>query len=59
MFDCDEHVVVHANAQEMKQVVLNIITNALDSLEQHGTVHVRLRHGPGFAVLTVPTTAAA
>ena len=37
------------NPQEIKQVVLNLITNALDSLDEHGTVEVRLtcrpRHG--------------
>ncbi len=53
LFECDEHVVVHANAQEMKQVVLNIITNALDSLDDHGTVQVHLRRVDESAVLTV------
>ncbi len=52
-FECREHVVVHANAQEMKQVVLNIITNALDSLEDGGAVQVHLRREDGSAVLTV------
>ncbi|MHB0956414.1 MAG: sensor histidine kinase [Pirellulaceae bacterium] len=49
----DEHVVVHANAQEMKQVVLNLITNALDSLDEQGTVRVQLSRVQGFAELTV------
>jgi two-component system NtrC family sensor kinase len=53
VFECDEHVVVNANAQEMKQVVLNIITNALDSLDDHGTVQVRLCRVDESAVLTV------
>jgi signal transduction histidine kinase len=53
LFACTEHVVVHANAQEMKQVVLNIITNALDSLEDHGTVQVALCRRDESAVLTV------
>ena len=52
-FTCDEHIVVTANAQEMKQVVLNIVTNALDSLDQEGTVQVRLQRERGSAVLTV------
>jgi signal transduction histidine kinase len=52
-FACEEHVVVHADAQEMKQVVLNLLTNALDSLDQRGTVHVRLGRAQGFAQLTI------
>ena len=52
-FDCHDTVVVSANAQEMKQVVLNIVTNALDSLDQEGTVRIQLRHDTGFAALTV------
>ena len=33
-FDCREYVVAPVNAQEIKQVVLNLITNALDSLDR-------------------------
>ncbi len=33
----------HVNPQEMKQVVLNVITNALDSLDQGGAVSVKVR----------------
>ena len=36
-------VIAAVNAQEIKQVVLNLITNALDSLDPGGTVVVRLR----------------
>ncbi len=43
----------HVNAQEMKQVVLNVITNALDSLEQSGEVVVRLREVGDRAELQV------
>jgi len=53
LFACTEHVVVHANAQEMKQVVLNLITNALDSIEDHGTVQTHLCRRGASAVLTV------
>lgn len=41
-FQCNEYVTAPVNAQEMKQVVLNLLTNALDSLEAGGTVLVRL-----------------
>ncbi len=41
-FQCDQYIDVVANSQELKQVVLNLITNALDSLEPGGTVRVRL-----------------
>lgn len=52
-FRCDQHVIVPVNAQEIKQVVLNLITNALDSLDQHGTVVVELRRDEKQAMLTV------
>jgi two-component system NtrC family sensor kinase len=48
-----EYVVAPVNAQEMKQVVLNLITNSLDSLEPGGTVWVSLRKSGPFAELVV------
>ncbi len=45
---CDQHVIAAVNAQEIKQVVLNLVTNSLDSLEADGVVQVRLqRHRDG------------
>lgn len=41
------------NAQEMKQVVLNLLTNGLDSLDPGGTVTVELCRGDGVAELVV------
>ena len=41
------------NGQELKQVVLNLLTNALDSLEDDGRVDVRLEACDGMAELTV------
>lgn len=52
-FQCSQHVVAPVNAQEMKQVVLNLITNALDSLDPGGTVWVELRRLGNQAELLV------
>jgi len=35
-------VVAHVNAQELKQVVLNLITNGLDSVDQNGEVSISI-----------------
>ncbi|MBC7856707.1 MAG: HAMP domain-containing protein, partial [Pirellulaceae bacterium] len=52
-FQCSQHVVAPVNAQEMKQVVLNLITNSLDSLDPGGTVWVELRRLGNQAELLV------
>ncbi len=52
-FVCNQHVVAPVNAQEIKQVVLNLITNALDSLDAGGTVWVELKRTAGQAELLV------
>ena len=41
------------NGQELKQVVLNLLTNALDSLEDDGRVEIRLESRDGMAELSV------
>jgi signal transduction histidine kinase len=46
-------VLVSANPQEIKQVVLNLLTNALDSVDEGGLVDVRLSGGGGWAELEV------
>jgi signal transduction histidine kinase len=35
-------VVAAVNAQQLKQVILNLVTNALDSVDEHGTVTIEL-----------------
>ncbi len=46
-------VIAAVNSQEIKQVVLNLITNALDSLDPGGTVVVQLDQHHGSAELVV------
>jgi two-component system NtrC family sensor kinase len=52
-FECVDHVVAPVCSQEIKQVVLNLIANALDALDPGGKVHVQLRTASGEAELTV------
>jgi signal transduction histidine kinase len=41
---CQKPVVADVNPQEIRQVVLNLLTNGLDSLTAGGTVSIRLSH---------------
>ena len=52
-FHCEEPVIAPVNPQEIKQVVLNLITNGLDSLDPAGTVTVNLRRAGSVAELVV------
>ena len=42
-------MLAHVDAQEIKQVVLNLVVNALDSMGDHGTLRIDLRHAEGMA----------
>ena len=45
-FEPRETVLAYVNSQEMKQVVLNLITNALDSVDADGTLTIELQRLP-------------
>jgi len=45
-------VLVMVNPQEIKQVVLNLLVNALDSIEETGSVRVTAKRSGGEAMLT-------
>ena len=46
-------VLVMVNPQEIKQVVLNLLVNALDSIEEAGRVRVTVKQSGGEGVLTI------
>lgn len=52
-FDCRESVVATANGQEIRQVVLNLLTNALESLDEDGVVKITLDSAGGDARVRV------
>lgn len=52
-FDCETEVIARVNSQEIKQVVLNLLTNALDSVDPGGRVGIRLRENADGAELAV------
>lgn len=49
----EQDALVMANPQEIKQVVLNLLVNALDSIDEQGRVRVEVRRGGGEGVLVV------
>ena len=53
VFDSDEPVFAYVDAQEMKQVMLNLITNGLDALDTGGLLTVRVTQKGNEAELLV------
>ncbi len=49
VFQPREAVMAHVDGQEIKQVVLNLVVNALDSMQPDGTLRIELRHAEGMA----------
>ncbi|HEU5119185.1 MAG TPA: HAMP domain-containing sensor histidine kinase [Isosphaeraceae bacterium] len=52
VFHPRESVFAHVDAQEIKQVVLNLVVNALDCMEPGGTLKIDVRNVGGSAELT-------
>lgn len=52
VFEPDRPIVASVNSQEIKQIVLNLLTNALESLDEGGTVRVELAERDGAAELS-------
>jgi signal transduction histidine kinase len=52
-FNDPEYVVAAVNVQELKQVILNLVTNALDSLDPGGNVAITLKRSGAWAELVV------
>jgi two-component system, NtrC family, sensor kinase len=52
-FHPDKTVIASVSAQEIKQVVLNLLTNALDSLDEDGTVRIVLLLRGNIAEMSV------
>jgi two-component system, NtrC family, sensor kinase len=49
IFHPREAVMAHVDGQEIKQVVLNLIVNALESMDAHGTLRIDARYRQGMA----------
>ena len=49
IFQPREAVMAHVDSQEMKQVVLNLIVNALESMDHPGTLRIEARYAQGMA----------
>ena len=49
LFQPKEAVMAHVDSQEIKQVVLNLVVNALDSMDAGGTLRIETRYHHGMA----------
>ncbi|MFG0289322.1 MAG: sensor histidine kinase [Rhodopirellula sp. JB044] len=51
--DASDGVFAHANSQEIRQVILNLVTNAMESVDSDGRVDIVVRNDANFASVTV------
>jgi len=52
VFQPREAVTAHVDSQEIKQVVLNLVVNALDSMDEGGVLRIDLRRNHGIAEMS-------
>jgi signal transduction histidine kinase len=56
LFDPTEQIIALVNAQEIKSVIVNLVVNALDSMEEGGTLAIHLGMRDGMAELVFEDT---
>jgi signal transduction histidine kinase len=56
IFEPADHLVAYVNAQEIKSVVLNLVINALDSMDEGGTLSITLRQHDRMAEIVFADT---
>src|SRR5207248_7240184 len=55
-FNPDAHIVAPVNAQGLKSVILNLVVNALDSMDETGTLTIRLSANETYAEMAFADT---
>lgn len=55
-FNPETYVVAPVNAQDLKSVILNLVVNAIDSLDDDGSLTIQLRTKDGFAEMIFSDT---
>ena len=55
-FNPDAYIVAPVNAQDLKSVILNLVVNALDSMDETGTLTIRLSANETYAEMAFADT---
>ena len=55
-FDPDAYIVAPVNAQDLKSVILNLVVNALDSMDEGGRLTIRLSANETYAEMAFTDT---
>jgi signal transduction histidine kinase len=55
-FNPTEYIVAPVNAQDLKSVILNLVVNALDSMDETGSLTIQLKTDGGYAVMAFTDT---